>query len=251
MKIVVIGGTGLVGSKVVASLRRRGHEIVAASPRSGVNSITGDGLSEVLAGSQVLIDLSNAPSNEPSMAADFFNTSSRNLLAAAAAVGVRHYIVLSIVGTDRVSGQGYFCAKVAQEKLIEASGVPYTIVRSTQFLEFVGRIIESSMEGDVVKLAPSLFQPIAADDVAAAIANVALADPRNGIEEIAGPERAPFGNIVARFLKAIGDTREVVTDADARYFGGRLEEESLVPLGDARLGTLHMDEWLRRSEACA
>jgi uncharacterized protein YbjT (DUF2867 family) len=250
MKIVVMGGTGLVGSKVVVILRQRGHEIVAASPRRGVNTLTGDGLSDVLAGAQVVIDLTNAPSNAPNVAAEFFDTSSRNLLAASAAAGVGHYVVLSIVGTDRVPSQGYFRAKVAQERLIEASGVPYTIVRATQFFEFVGRIIEASMEGDVVKLAPTLFQPIAADDVAEAITDVALAHPRNGIEEIAGPERASFGDIVSRFLKAIGDTRQVVTDPEARYFGGKLEEKSLVPLGNAHLGNLHLDEWLLRSETC-
>jgi len=251
MKIVVVGGTGLIGSKVAVILRRRGHEIVAASPRRGVNTVTGDGLNEALAGARVVVDLSNAPSHAPDVAAEFFGTSSRNLLAAASVAGVRHYVALSIVGTDRVPGQGYFRAKVAQERLIEASGIPYTIVRSTQFHEFVGRIIEASMEGDVVKLAPSLFQPIAADDVAAAIADVALASPRNGIEEIAGPERAPFRDFATRFLKAIGDKRKVVTDSGARYFGGELEEKSLVPLGNAHLGNLRLDEWLLRSETCA
>jgi uncharacterized protein YbjT (DUF2867 family) len=250
MKIVAMGGTGLVGSKVVALLRQHGHQIVAASPRRGVNTLTGDGLSDVLADAQIVVDLTNAPSNVPDVAAEFFSTSTRNVLAAATAAGVRHYVVLSIVGADRVSGQGYFRAKVAQEKLIEASGVPYTIVRSTQFFEFIGRIIEASTKEDVVRLAPGLFQPIAADDVAAAIADVALSNPQNGIKEIAGPERAPFNIIVNRFLKAIGDTRKVVTDSEARYFGGTLEKMSLVPLGRAQLGSLSLDEWLFRSEAC-
>jgi uncharacterized protein YbjT (DUF2867 family) len=248
MKIVVMGGTGLVGSKVVTMLRQRCHHVVAASRRRGVDTLTGEGLNDVLAGAQVVIDLTNASSNVPNMAAEFFGTSSRNLLAAAAAADVCHYIALSIIGADRVPGQAYFRAKVAQERLIEASGVPYTIIRSTQFYEFVGRIIEASVEGDVVKLAPSLFQPIAADDVATAIADVALSSPRNGIEEIAGPERAPFGDIVTRFLNSIGDTRKVVMDTEARYFGGKLEQTSLIPLGSARIGKLHLDEWLFRSE---
>lgn len=251
MKIIVIGGTGLVGSKAVAILRQRGHEIHAASRRRGVNTITGEGLGEVLVGAKVVIDLSNAPSYTPKVAADFFDTSSRNLLAAAAVANVQHYVTLSIVGADRVRCPGYFRAKVAQERLIEASGIPYTIVRSTQFFEFVGRIIEASMDGDVVKLAPGLFQPIAVDDVAEAIADAALASPRNAIEEIAGPERAPLEDIVARFLIAIGEPRKVVTHAEARFFGGRLRAMSLVPLGNAHLGNIHLDDWILRSEACA
>jgi uncharacterized protein YbjT (DUF2867 family) len=247
MTIVVIGGTGLIGSKTVAILRQAGHEVVAASPKRGVNTITGDGLKQAMAGAQVVIDLSNAPSFDPKAVLEFFETSGRNLLAAEAAAGIRHHVTLSIVGTDRVPDQGYFRAKVAQEKLIEASGIPYTIIRSTQFLEFLGGIADASTDGSVVGLAPSLFQPIAADDVAAIVAEVALANPRNGIAEIAGPERAPFNEIVARYLKAVGDPRKVVTDPEARYFGGRLEEKSLVPFGEARLGHLNLEEWLRRS----
>jgi len=250
MKIVVIGGTGLIGSKTVPILRQGGHEVVAASPNTGVNTITGEGVAEALAGAQVVVDLANAPSWEDKAVLEFFETSGRNLHAAEAAAGVRHHIALSIVGTDR-SDNGYFHAKVAQEKLIKTSGIPYTIIRSTQFLEFLGGIATSSADGNIVRLSPGLFQPIAADDVAAIVADVALAAPRNGIVEIAGPERAPFNEIVARYLKAVGDPRKVVSDPEARYFGGRVEERSLVPLGEARLGRIGLDEWLRRSQARA
>jgi uncharacterized protein YbjT (DUF2867 family) len=251
MKIVVIGGTGLIGSKAVPILRQGGHEVVAASPKTGVNTITGEGLTEALAGAQVVIDLANSPSFEDGAVLEFFETSGRNLLPAEAAAGVRHHVALSIVGTDRTSDNGYFRAKVAQEQLIETSGIPYTIIRSTQFLEFLGGIAAASAEGNIVRLSPGLFQPIAADDVAAIVAEVALAAPCNGIIEIAGPERAPFNAIVARYLKAVGDPRQVVRDPEARYFGGRVEERSLVPLGEARLGRIGLDEWLRRSQARA
>jgi uncharacterized protein YbjT (DUF2867 family) len=251
MKIVVIGGTGLIGSKTVAILRQGGHEVVAGSPKSGINSVTGEGLQEAMAGAQVVIDLTNAPSWEDQAVLEFFQTSSRNLLAAEAATGVRHHIALSIVGTDRMPDNGYFRAKVAQEKLIEASGIPYTVIRATQFMEFLGGIAASSTEGNVVRLSPGLFQPIASDDVAAIVADVALAAPRSGIVEIAGPERAPLNEFVARYLKAVGDPREVLSDPEARYFGGRVEEHSLVPLGEARLGRIGLDEWLRRSKAAA
>ena len=246
MKIVVIGGTGLIGSKTVAILRQGGHEVVAASPKTGVNSITGEGLKEAMAGTQVVIDLANSPSFEDRAVLEFFETSGRNLLTAEAASGVRHHVALSIVGTDRPQDNGYFRAKVAQEKLIEASGIPYTIIRATQFLEFLGAIAASATDGNIVRLSPGLFQPIAADDVAAIVADLALTAPRRGIVEIAGPERAPFDEIVARYLKAVGDPREVVSDPEARYFGGRVEERSLVPLGEARLGRIGLDEWLRR-----
>jgi uncharacterized protein YbjT (DUF2867 family) len=248
MKIVVIGGTGLIGTKLVNNLRNRGHEALAASPSSGVNTITGEGVAEAVAGAQVVVDLANAPSWDDKAVLEFFETSGRNLLAAEAAAGVRHHVALSIVGTDR-SDNGYFRAKVAQEKLIETSRIPYTIIRSTQFMEFLGGIAASSADGNIVRLSPGLFQPIAADDVAAIVADVALAAPRNGIVEIAGPERAPFNEIVARYLKALSDPREVVRDPEARYFGGRVEERSLVPLGEARLGRIGLDEWLRRSVA--
>jgi uncharacterized protein YbjT (DUF2867 family) len=250
MKIVVIGGTGLIGSKTVAILRRGGHEVVAGSPKSGINSVTGEGLKEAMAGTQVVIDLTNSPSFEDKAVLEFFETSGRNLLPAEAAAGVRHHVALSIVAIDRTDN-GYFRAKVAQEKLIKASGIPYTIIRATQFLEFLGGIADSAAEGNIVRLPPVMFQPIAADDVAAVVAEVALAVPRNGIVEIAGPERTAFNEIVARYLKAVGDPREVVRDREARYWGGRVEERSLVPLGEARLGHIGLDEWLRRSRAGA
>jgi uncharacterized protein YbjT (DUF2867 family) len=251
MKIVVIGGTGLIGSKTVAILRHGGHEVIAASPATGVNTITGEGLNGALAGAQVVIDLANSPSFEDKAVLEFFETSGRNLLAAEAAAGVRHHVALSIVGTDRAPDNGYFRAKVAQEKLIQASGIPYTIIRSTQFLEFLGAITDSSADGKRIRLSPGLFQPIAADDVAVIVADVALAAPRNGIVEIAGPDRAPFNQIVARYLRVLGDPREVVSDPEARYWGGRVEEHSLVPLGEARIGRIGLDEWLRRSRTAA
>src|ERR1700739_1756281 len=250
MKIVVIGGTGLIGSKTVVILRQGGHEVVAASPKSGINTFTGEGLKEAVAGAQVVIDLANSPSFEDKAVLEFFETSGRNLLAAESAAGVRHHVALSIVGTDR-SDNGYFRAKVAQEKLIKTSGIPYTIVRSTQFLEFLRGIAASSADGNIVRISPGLFQPIAADGVSAIVADVAAPAPRNGTIEIAGPERAPFNEIVARYLKAVGDPRQVVRDPEARYWGGRVEERSLVPLGEARLGRIALDEWLRRSRAGA
>ena len=250
MKIVVIGGTGLIGSKTVAILRQRGHEAIAASPNSGVNTITGEGLKESLAGAQAVVDLANSPSFEDKAVLEFFETSERNLLPAEASAGVRHHVALSIVAIERTDN-GYFRAKVAQEKLIVASGVPYTIIRATQFMEFLRGIADSSTDERKVRLPPVLFQPIAADDVAAIVAEVALAAPRNGIVEIAGPERAPFNEIIARYLKAVGDPRQVVSDPEARYWGGRVEERSLVPLGQARLGRIGLDEWLRRSQAAA
>ena len=250
MKIVVAGGTGLIGSKVVEELKQKRHEVVAAAPNTGVNTITGEGLKEAMAGAQVAIDLANSPSFEDKAVLEFFETSGRNLLAAEAAAGVRHHVALSIVGIDRTDNS-YFRAKVAQEKLIEASGIPYTIIRSTQFLEFLGGIAASGADGDIIRLSPVLFQPIAADDVAAIVADVALALPRNGIVEIAGPERAPFNEIVARYLKAVGDPRKVMSDPEARYWGGQVEERSLVPLGEARLGRIAFDEWLRRSRPVA
>ena len=251
MKIVIIGGTGLIGSKTVAILGQGDREVVAASPNTGVNTITGEGLKQAMAGTQVVIDLANSPSFEDKAVLEFFETSGRNLHAAEAAAGVRHHVAVSIVGTDRTPDSGYFRAKVAQEKLIEKSGIPYTIIRSTQFMEFLGGIAASGTDGSMVRLSPGLFQPIAADDVAAITADVALAAPRSGIVEIAGPERAPLSEIVARYLKALGDPRTVVSDPEARYFGGRVEERSLVPLGEARLGRIGLDEWIRRSQARA
>ncbi|WP_338829443.1 SDR family oxidoreductase [Bradyrhizobium sp. 27S5] len=247
MKIVVIGGTGLIGSKTVTILRQRGHDVVAASPKGGVNTITGEGLNQALAGAAVVIDLANSPSFEDKAVMEFFETSGRNLLAAEKPAGVRHHVALSIVGTDRTPENGYFRAKVAQEKLIEASGVPYTIIRATQFMEFVGAIADAGGDGKAVRLSPGLFQPIAAEDVSAMVADVALEAPRNGIVEIAGPDRAPFNEIVARYLKAVCDPREVIRDPEALYWGGRVEQHSLVPLGEARLGRIDLSEWLRRS----
>ncbi len=246
MKIVVIGGTGLIGSKTVPILQRAGHEVLAASPKIGINSITGEGLDQAMAGAQVAIDLTNSPSFEDMAVLEFFQTSGRNLLAAEAAAGVGHHVALSIVGIDR-SDNGYFRAKIAQENLIVTCGVPYTIVRATQFLEFLGAIADSAMQGSVIRLPPGLFQPIAADDVAGFVADVALAPPRNGIVEIAGPERAQFDEVVARYLNAVGDPRKVVRDPEARYWGGPVAEHSLVPLGEARLGHLGLDQWVRRS----
>jgi uncharacterized protein YbjT (DUF2867 family) len=251
MKIVVIGGTGLIGSKTIPILRQHGHEVVAASPKSGVNTITGEGLQQAMAGTQVVIDLANSPSFEDKAVLEFFETSGRNLLAVEKAAGVKHHVALSIVGTDRTADNGYFRAKVAQEKLIVSSGVPYTIVRATQFMEFIPAIAASSADGNVIKLSGGLFQPIASDDVAANVADAALAPPRNGIVEIAGPERAPFDEIIARYVKAVGDGRKVMRDPEAKYFGGRVEQHSLVPLGDARLGRIGLDEWIRRSRAKA
>ncbi len=249
MKIVVIGGAGLIGSKTVGILRQGGHEIIAASRKSGIDAVTGRGLKETLAGAAVVIDLANSPSFEDKAVMAFFETSGRNLLAAEDAAGVRHHVALSIVGTDRTPDNGYFRAKLVQEKLIATSGIPYTIIRATQFMEFLGTIAAASADGNVVRLSPGLFQPIAADDVAAIVADVALAPPRNGIIDIAGPERAPFNEIIARYLKAVDDPREVVRDPEARYWGGLVEEHSLVPLGEARLGPIGLDEWLRRSRA--
>jgi len=247
MKIVVMGGTGLIGSKTVSILRKGGHEVVAASRKNGVDAVTEKGLIEALSGASAVIDVSNAPSVDRQAVMEFFETSTRNILAAEVDAGVRHHVLLSIVGADRVPGQAYYLAKVAQEKLVETSGIPYTIVRATQFLEFLAAIADGHTDGSVVRLPAGLLQPIAADDVAAVMGEVALADPRNATIEIAGPEQAPFDQFVSRYLKAVGDPREVVNDPNARYFGGRLEETSLVPQGGARLGLLNLEDWLLRS----
>ncbi|MCG5072028.1 SDR family oxidoreductase [Paraburkholderia tagetis] len=244
MKIVVIGGSGLIGSRLVALLGEAGHEARAASPRSGVNAVTGEGLSHALEGADVVVDVANAPSWEPQAVLDFFRTSARNLGKAEVAAGVRHHVALSIVGCDRMPENAYFVAKVAQEEVIEAAGVPYTIVRATQFMEFIGGIADYGTQDGTVRIGDGLFQPIAADDVAAILAQVALAAPLNGTIDIAGPDRAPFSEIVARYLQSVGDPRPVVMDRDARYYGGPLEEKSLVPLGDARIGRVGLDQWL-------
>ncbi|MBR0800769.1 SDR family oxidoreductase [Bradyrhizobium jicamae] len=247
MKIVVIGGTGLIGSKTVAILRQGGHNVVAASAQNGINTITGQGLKEAMVDTTVVIDLANSSSDEDKAVMEFFETSGRNLLAAEVVAGVKRHVALSIIGADRLPDSGYYRAKVAQEKLIQASGIPYTIVRATQFMEFLGTIAARSTDGNLVRLSPGLLQPIAADDVAAILADVALAAPRNSTVEIAGPDRAPLNEIVARYLRAVGDPRAVVCDPEARYGGGRLTECTLVPLGEARLGHIGFDEWLRRS----
>ena len=244
MKIVVIGGSGLIGTKLVNRLRKRGHEVVAASPQSGVNTITGEGLAEALAGAQVVVDVANSPSWEDKAVLEFFETSGRNLLAAEKAAGVGHHVALSVVGTDRLSESGYFRAKMAQENLIKASKIPYTIVRATQFFEFVGAIAQFSTVGQTVHLPPALCQPIASDDVAAVMADVAVGAPVNGTIEIAGPERVPLDKLVGRFLSATRDPREVVTDVHARYFGIAVNDQSLTPANNARIGPTSFEDWL-------
>ena len=246
MKIVVIGGTGLVGSKVTAALRGAGHDALAAAPSTGVNTLTGEGLGAALEAADVVVDLANSPSFEPSAAMDFFRAHEKNLVAAEMRAGVDHHVALSIVGAERSPDNGYFQAKVAQEDAIKASGVPYTIIRSTQFMEFLGGIADAGQVDGVVKIATGLFQPIAADDVAAAVAEAATSAPRRGTIEIAGPERAPFDEIIRRYLEMMGDKRPVHADPEARYFGGRVERLSLVPVGDAQLGKITLAYWIKR-----
>lgn len=249
MKIVVIGGSGLIGSKVVNNLRARGHEVVAASPASGVNTVTGEGLAEVLSGAQIVVDVANSPSFEDKAVLEFFETSGRNLFAAERAAGVTHHVALSVVGTDRLAASGYFRGKIAQEKLIRASGVPYTIVQSTQFLEFIGGIVQSGTEGDTVRLSPAYIQPIASDDVALAVADYAIGKPLNGVVEVAGPERLRLPELVQRFLSATHDARKVVADQHARYFGAELHDDTLVPGANPRLGVVTFDTWFSESQA--
>jgi uncharacterized protein YbjT (DUF2867 family) len=246
MKIVVIGGTGLIGTKLVNKLRQAGNEVVAASPNSGVNTITGEGLSEALTGAEVVVDVANSPSLEGQAALEFFETSGRNLLAAEAGAGVRHHVALSIVGAERLADSGYLRAKVAQERLIKASKIPFTIVRSTQFFEFMGGIAKEATSGDTVRLSPALLQPIAADDVAAALAEVAVGPPANGTVEIAGPDRLGLDELVRRFLGAMKDARQVVADAHVRYFGAELDDRSLTPGDSPRVGGTRFAEWLNR-----
>ena len=247
MKIVVIGGSGLIGSKLVNKLRQLGHEVVAASPSSGVNSITGEGLSEALAGAQAVVDVTNSPSWEDKAVLEFFETSTRNLLAAEVAAGVRHHVALSVVGTERLLQSGFFRAKMAQEDLIKASKFPYTIVRSTQFFEFVNGIAQSATDGQTVRLSPALVQPIVSDDVADALAKVTLGAPVNATIEIAGPERLRLDELVRRFLSAKQDTRQVVADVHARYFGIDLNDQSLTPGDNPRIGPTRFEDWLSRS----
>lgn len=246
-KIVVIGGTGLIGSKVVKNLGERGYDVVAASPDSGVNTLTGEGLAEVLQGASVVVDLSNSPSFEDAAVMEFFETSTRNLLSYEAAAGVGHHVALSVVGCDRLPDSGYLRAKVAQEKLIRESSIPYSIVRATQFFEFLKRIADSATEGNTVRLPSVGFQPLAADDVASVVSKVAIGSPLNEIVEVGGPEQFRFNEFISRGLNARNDPREVIADQHARYFGTELSERSLVPSDGALLGETRFEDWLSGS----
>ena len=247
MKIVVIGGSGLIGSKLVRKLREHGHEVVAASLDSGVNTLTGEGLAEAVDGADVVVDVSNSPSFEDAAVLKFFETSTGNLLETEAAAGVGHHVALSVVGTERLSESGYFRAKMAQEKLIRRSSIPYSIIHATQFFEFIKRIADDATDGDTVRLAPVLIQPIAAEDVASAVARVSVGSPVNGIVEVAGPQQFRLDELIRRFLSERDDPREVITDPHARYAGAELGERTLVPGDDARLGETRFDDWLSQS----
>ncbi|MCA0758168.1 SDR family oxidoreductase [Paenibacillus sp. N4] len=247
MKIVVIGGTGLIGKNLVSNLRTLGHEVVAASPSAGVNAVTGEGLADALSGAQVVVDVANSPSFEDQAVLEFFETSTRNLLAAEAAAGVNHHVALSVVGTDRLLQSGYFRAKMAQEELTKASDVSYTIVRATQFFEFIESIAYVATEGQTVRLSSDPIQPIAAADVSAALADFTLAVPVNGIVELAGPDRFRLDELARRLLSVRQDTRQVITDDNALYFGAKLDEQSLVPGYNPRIAPTHFEDWLSRS----
>jgi uncharacterized protein YbjT (DUF2867 family) len=247
MKIVVIGGTGLIGAKLVQRLRGKGHEVLAASPASGVNTLTGEGLAEALAGAQVVVDVANSPSFEDQAVMDFFLTSGRNLLAAEAAAGVKHHVALSIVGTRRMTDSGYMRAKVAQENLIRGASIPWTILQSTQFFEFIGRIVTSAFDGEAYRLSPALMQPIASDEVVEQLADIALGPPLNDTVEVGGPEPVPLDELARELNSAQADPRPIVADAHARYFGAELNDQSLVPGPKARLGSTTFGDWLRRS----
>jgi uncharacterized protein YbjT (DUF2867 family) len=249
MKLVIIGGSGLIGKKLVNTLRSGGHEVVAASPSTGVNTLTGEGLSNALSGAQVVVDVANSPSFDDRAVLEFFETSGQNLLAAEKVAGVRHHVALSVVGTDRLLASGYFSAKMAQEALITTSKIPYTIVRATQFFEFVGAIAQSATDGQTVRLPPALMQPILSDDVAAALADVALAEPLNGMIELAGPEPIRMDEFVRRYLVANRDTRQVTTDSQAGYFGTAVNDRSLTPGDNPRLGKTKFQDWLSHSIA--
>jgi uncharacterized protein YbjT (DUF2867 family) len=251
MKIVVIGGTGLIGSKVVTKLRDRGYEAVSASPDSGVNTMTGDGLAEVLAGASVVVDVSNSPSFEDAAVMEFFQTSTRNLLDYEAIAGVRHHVALSVVGSDRLPDSGYLRAKIAQEKLIAESSIPYSIVRATQFFEFLGRIADAATENNIVRLPPVGFQPMAADDVASAVVKVAIGSPLHAVVEIGGPELFRFDEFIRQGLSYRNDPREVIADPHARYFGTELSERSLVPGEGALLGETRFENWLTGNQDTA
>jgi uncharacterized protein YbjT (DUF2867 family) len=246
VKLVIIGGTGLIGSRLVPVLRKHGHEAVPASPATGVNTLTGEGLAEVLQGASVVVDVSNSPSFEDSAVMEFFTTSTRNLLTRAAAAGVSHYVALSVVGTARISDSPYLRAKNAQETLIKAAGIPYSIVHATQFFEFIMRIADEATDGTTVRLPPVLIQPIAADDVAKAVGRIAIGGPLNGTVEVAGPQRFRFDELIRQSLGTRNDPRTVIADPHARYFGAELDERSLIPAGDARLGEIRFEEWLKQ-----
>jgi uncharacterized protein YbjT (DUF2867 family) len=246
MKIVVIGGSGLIGSKLVSRLRESGHAVVAASPSLGVNTVTGEGLTEALADAEVVVDVANAPSWEDQAVLDFFQTSGRNLLAAEEVACVRHHVALSVVGTDRLLASGYFRAKLAQEEIIKASSIPYTIVRATQFFEFVGGIAQSGSEGQTIRLPPALMQPIVSDDVAQALAEIAVAEPQNGTVELAGPEAIRMDELARRYLIANCDTRQVIADPEARYYGTPVNDQSLTPSENPLLGSTRFNDWLSR-----
>lgn len=249
MKILIIGGSGLIGSKVVTNLRQLGYDIVVGSPSTGINTMTGGGLADAVKGAQVVIDLSNSPSFEDNAVLAFFETSGRNLLAAEEAAGVKHHIALSVVGTERMQGSGYFRAKMAQENLIKASKLPYTIVRSTQFFEFLGGIAQSGTVGNEIRLSPAHVQPISSDDIAAIVSDTALAQPINGTFDAAGPEKVGLADLVKRYLSALDDKRIVVADANAAYYGAQLNDQSLTPTGGARLGATGLAAWLSKSQS--
>lgn len=248
MKFVVIGGTGLIGSKVVSRLRDQGHEVVAAAPSTGINILTGEGLDEAMKGADTVIDLANSPSFEDEAVMDFFRTAGTHVLQAEAKAGVRHHLALSVVGTDKLLASGYFRAKNAQEQLIRDSGIPYTIVHSTQFFEFLPGIVASGTEGQTVRLPDALVQPIASEDVGRAVAYLALKDPANGIVEIAGPQPEAMADLARRFMDVVQDPREVVSDANALYFGAALQNETLVPAGKAWLGEINFERWIAQSQ---
>jgi len=248
-KVVVIGGTGLIGSKVVANLNQQGFDAVAAAPNTGVNTITGEGLAEVLEGASTVVDVSNSPSFEESAVMDFFTKSTSNLLKYEEAAGVKHHVILSIVGMETLPESGYFRAKLAQEKLVKESNIPYSIVRSTQFMEFAKGIADAATEGDTVHIAPVSFQPIAADDAARLLTEAAVSEPLNGTCEIAGPDVFRMNDFIQQGLNALGDNRKVVADPDSRYFGALLSESSLVPEGEAKLGETRFADWQAKSPA--
>ncbi|MGM4906540.1 SDR family oxidoreductase [Tardiphaga sp. 866_E4_N2_1] len=245
MKVVVIGGSGLIGTQVVSGLNKPGHKVFAASPSTGVNTLTREGLAEAMSGTNVVIDVANSPSFEDGPVMDFFQTSSRNLLAAEKAAGVQHHLALSVVGTERLQASGYFRAKLAQEDLIKASGMPYTILRATQFFEFIPAIVQGGVDGDVIRLAPALIQPIASADVAAAMVDLALGTPMNGVVEVAGPEPLPLDALGRKYLTAKQDPRQVIADIHVGYFGTPINDRSLTPDAGARIGAIHLDDWLK------